>query len=246
MDSTPISSHGIATNKRRLRNSCDCCTRSKLKCDQMKPSCNRCVRRSQDCVYNQKCGWLPIYDTHTPNNKDLLNIEKTDPEPASDLGLQLVLMNQAMQDQLEHQLVQPIHMSTPDALQSPELSYPHRSLEIDQLVVSESGIMTHLELFGNEKGPEGSETSSRESKDDLNYSACNGRYLKAYHPAIHTTRVNGVNSTLQIGDLAMEDVSNLCIDELLKSRLGRVVRTVDGMDGVARKKSDEERTYVEI
>ncbi|KAK1584887.1 uncharacterized protein LY79DRAFT_490447, partial [Colletotrichum navitas] len=40
-------------SNRRLRNSCDCCTQLKLKCDQQKPSCNRCIQRRRECVYSQ-------------------------------------------------------------------------------------------------------------------------------------------------------------------------------------------------
>ncbi|TKW57949.1 Aflatoxin biosynthesis regulatory protein [Colletotrichum tanaceti] len=65
MDSLPPVAYSTDTKIRRLRNSCDLCTRSKLKCDQMKPSCNRCVRRGQGCVYSQvrKAGRPP----KTPN-----------------------------------------------------------------------------------------------------------------------------------------------------------------------------------
>ncbi|WQF88457.1 Putative zn(2)Cys(6) fungal-type DNA-binding domain-containing protein [Colletotrichum destructivum] len=65
MDSVSPVAYSTDTKTRRLRNSCDLCTRSKLKCDQMKPSCNRCVRRGQGCVYSQvrKAGRPP----KTPN-----------------------------------------------------------------------------------------------------------------------------------------------------------------------------------
>jgi hypothetical protein len=46
-------SQSIHSNQMRLRNSCDRCTRSKLKCDQEKPSCNRCAIRRQPCVYSR-------------------------------------------------------------------------------------------------------------------------------------------------------------------------------------------------
>ncbi|KZL83294.1 transcription activator for actt3 gene [Colletotrichum incanum] len=53
MASSPISPCRINANTRRLRNSCDFCTQSKLKCDQGKPSCNRCLRRQQECIYSR-------------------------------------------------------------------------------------------------------------------------------------------------------------------------------------------------
>jgi len=37
---------------RRLRNTCDFCSRSKLRCDQGRPSCRRCLERTQLCVYS--------------------------------------------------------------------------------------------------------------------------------------------------------------------------------------------------
>ncbi|KAK1975965.1 hypothetical protein LZ30DRAFT_546519, partial [Colletotrichum cereale] len=37
----------------RLRSSCDSCTRSKLRCDQGKPSCRRCSDRNELCVYSR-------------------------------------------------------------------------------------------------------------------------------------------------------------------------------------------------
>lgn len=37
----------------RIRNSCNDCTRSKLKCSGEKPSCQRCTSRGQDCVYSE-------------------------------------------------------------------------------------------------------------------------------------------------------------------------------------------------
>ncbi|EXF74442.1 hypothetical protein CFIO01_01920 [Colletotrichum fioriniae PJ7] len=53
MNTAPNSAHRIDVNTRRLRNSCDFCTRSKLKCDQSKPECHRCLRRGRDCVYSR-------------------------------------------------------------------------------------------------------------------------------------------------------------------------------------------------
>ncbi|WDK20014.1 hypothetical protein CGRA01v4_11301 [Colletotrichum graminicola] len=53
MDSESASSSQMGASNRRLRNSCDCCTQLKLKCDQKKPSCNRCIQRRRECVYSQ-------------------------------------------------------------------------------------------------------------------------------------------------------------------------------------------------
>lgn len=39
-------------HNRRLRASCDQCTDSKLKCDQVKPQCDRCASRGRACVYS--------------------------------------------------------------------------------------------------------------------------------------------------------------------------------------------------
>lgn len=39
-------------HNRRYRASCDYCTDSKLKCDQVKPQCNRCTSRGRACVYS--------------------------------------------------------------------------------------------------------------------------------------------------------------------------------------------------
>lgn len=39
-------------HNRRFRASCDQCTDSKLKCDQVKPQCNRCTSRGRACVYS--------------------------------------------------------------------------------------------------------------------------------------------------------------------------------------------------
>jgi len=36
----------------QLRNACDFCTQSKLRCDHGKPSCRRCLERNQPCVYS--------------------------------------------------------------------------------------------------------------------------------------------------------------------------------------------------
>jgi hypothetical protein len=45
-------SSSTAKLHRRLRSSCDQCTESKLKCDQQKPSCRRCLKRQRACVYS--------------------------------------------------------------------------------------------------------------------------------------------------------------------------------------------------
>lgn len=45
-------SFSTAKPHRRLRSSCDYCTESKLKCDQQKPSCRRCLNRQRACVYS--------------------------------------------------------------------------------------------------------------------------------------------------------------------------------------------------
>ncbi|EFR00429.1 hypothetical protein MGYG_03433 [Nannizzia gypsea CBS 118893] len=36
----------------RMRRTCDACQESKVKCSQTKPSCHRCIRHSQPCIYS--------------------------------------------------------------------------------------------------------------------------------------------------------------------------------------------------
>ena len=43
---------GSAAPQRRIRNSCDACQEAKLGCGQEKPTCRRCVRHNQPCVYS--------------------------------------------------------------------------------------------------------------------------------------------------------------------------------------------------
>nr|P0CU78.1 RecName: Full=Transcriptional regulator alnR; AltName: Full=Asperlin biosynthesis cluster protein R [Aspergillus nidulans FGSC A4] len=42
----------LAGNWERLRKSCDTCQEAKVKCSQHKPSCHRCLRHRQPCVYS--------------------------------------------------------------------------------------------------------------------------------------------------------------------------------------------------
>ncbi|KAL2802348.1 hypothetical protein BJX63DRAFT_426131 [Aspergillus granulosus] len=42
----------LASNWERLRKSCDTCQEAKVKCSQHKPSCHRCLRHRQPCVYS--------------------------------------------------------------------------------------------------------------------------------------------------------------------------------------------------
>ncbi|KAL4811870.1 hypothetical protein BDW67DRAFT_194299 [Aspergillus spinulosporus] len=42
----------VASNWERLRKSCDTCQEAKVKCSQHKPSCHRCLRHRQPCVYS--------------------------------------------------------------------------------------------------------------------------------------------------------------------------------------------------
>ncbi|KAK4459521.1 hypothetical protein QBC42DRAFT_274221 [Cladorrhinum samala] len=37
----------------KLRSSCDFCLSTKVKCSQTKPSCARCERQGQECIYSQ-------------------------------------------------------------------------------------------------------------------------------------------------------------------------------------------------
>ncbi|KAK1994718.1 hypothetical protein LX36DRAFT_660302 [Colletotrichum falcatum] len=75
MDSASTSPYHMDASNRRLRNSCDCCTQLKLKCDQKKPSCNRCIQRRRNCVYSQvrKAGRPPkVRNKHRRPNMDIL------------------------------------------------------------------------------------------------------------------------------------------------------------------------------
>lgn len=55
---------------RRFRASCDQCTDSKLKCDQVKPQCDRCASRRRACVYSliRAVGRPPRSNTSSANN----------------------------------------------------------------------------------------------------------------------------------------------------------------------------------
>ncbi|GFF46411.1 putative AflR-like C6 zinc cluster transcription factor [Aspergillus lentulus] len=58
MPSTPSSPSPLCTqaevtaNWERLRKSCDSCQEAKVKCSQHKPSCHRCLRHRQPCIYS--------------------------------------------------------------------------------------------------------------------------------------------------------------------------------------------------
>ncbi|KAF4259294.1 hypothetical protein CNMCM8812_002137 [Aspergillus fumigatus] len=43
---------GATANWERLRKSCDSCQEAKVKCSQHKPSCHRCLRHRQPCIYS--------------------------------------------------------------------------------------------------------------------------------------------------------------------------------------------------
>ncbi|KAF7166248.1 hypothetical protein CNMCM5623_000005 [Aspergillus felis] len=42
----------VTANWERLRKSCDSCQEAKVKCSQHKPSCHRCLRHRQPCIYS--------------------------------------------------------------------------------------------------------------------------------------------------------------------------------------------------
>ncbi|KAA8651077.1 hypothetical protein EYZ11_010182 [Aspergillus tanneri] len=48
----PLSQQDVHTSWERLRRSCDACQIAKVKCSQHKPSCHRCIRHGQPCVYS--------------------------------------------------------------------------------------------------------------------------------------------------------------------------------------------------
>src|SRR4051794_24715218 len=40
------------SSRSKLRTSCDTCQQSKVKCNQAKPCCHRCLQHGIDCVYS--------------------------------------------------------------------------------------------------------------------------------------------------------------------------------------------------
>ncbi|KAF5006301.1 hypothetical protein FDECE_7312 [Fusarium decemcellulare] len=115
----------------RLRNSCDFCTRSKLKCDQEKPACNRCAFRRQPCVYSRvrKVGRPPRAsrngDETGQNQSGNKRIRLSSPVPAS-------------QD-TQHELVRPtVDAST---MNSPKIRTP--PLTTESATDAEGADLTH-------------------------------------------------------------------------------------------------------
>lgn len=51
MEEEQSSGRGVFPPIPRLRDSCDACAASKVKCDKVKPSCSRCMSRDTQCIY---------------------------------------------------------------------------------------------------------------------------------------------------------------------------------------------------
>ncbi|KAF6807784.1 hypothetical protein CSOJ01_07986 [Colletotrichum sojae] len=80
-----------ANKQSRLRNSCDRCQDTKLKCSQTKPACRRCVRIGMPCVYS------PIRRLGRPRK------HSGNPSSASEDGAQQPQQQPQQQEQQQHQ-----------------------------------------------------------------------------------------------------------------------------------------------
>src|SRR5690349_5331359 len=49
---TQHSRRASATDRPKLRSSCDSCQEAKVKCSQSKPACNRCLQHCIKCIYS--------------------------------------------------------------------------------------------------------------------------------------------------------------------------------------------------
>ncbi|KAB8360909.1 hypothetical protein FH972_024642 [Carpinus fangiana] len=55
---------------RRVRTGCDSCKKSRVKCDEVKPTCNRCARRGDSCHYGSKT-WTFEQSHHGQKNMEV-------------------------------------------------------------------------------------------------------------------------------------------------------------------------------
>ena len=74
----PGPEQGSTARQRRIRNSCDACQEAKLGCGQEKPTCRRCLRHSQPCLYSpfrrigrprRPTNAQPTNTTYTPKSR---------------------------------------------------------------------------------------------------------------------------------------------------------------------------------
>ncbi|KIA75903.1 Zn(II)2Cys6 transcription factor [Aspergillus ustus] len=92
----------LASNWERLRKSCDTCQEAKVKCSQHKPSCHRCLRHRQPCVYSpqrrsgrppkkpsppSRLGPVPNNSADDSHNETTMRRSSPNPNTSNDLAM---------------------------------------------------------------------------------------------------------------------------------------------------------------